>query len=572
MKISRWLGTLGVIVACGPVAFAATWSGTVFNDANGSGRRDNGEAGVAGVAVSNGAQVVLTDASGRFELNGEGDGFVFVVKPRGWSLPADARGLPEFYRRVAGAPTLPAGALDFPLVATPESDTFRALVFADTQVGSDKEVGYFQRTIIEPLLAAGGVLMATDGSGVGSARPADRAVVPGPAGGRPGTPATGAATAGDPALSQTNDRGRLIEPTLPAGAIAFGVTLGDVVNDHPELYPALDQAIARLGVPWHPLLGNHDLDLGALDDRGSAASFEKNYGPSTSAFQQGRVLFVALNNIRYQGGLRYLGGLTANQFEFLDGILRVTPRDDLVVVMTHIPWFFNDPANNELFRPADRARLFALLQDRPNLLLLSGHTHYQRHVFHGAEDGWRGATPLHEYNATAVSGGFWGGPPDANGIPVATQWDGTPHGYAVLSFDGNQAPRIDYRAARHPATHQMNLWGPEVVALKQSYVSYYANVFNAHAGWKIESRVDDRAFNPMRWVVDWDPTYARQYLAQDAGPNPAPSPRLPDPLVSYHLWRAYLPADLGAGTHTIEVRATDPSGTVFTEKRPVQIK
>ncbi len=510
MKMFRWLG-LGWLVGAGfSLAAAATWQGTVFNDANGSGRLDPGEAGVAGVAVSNGAQVVLTDIAGRYELMGEGDGFVFVIKPRGWSIPADARNLPGFYRRVAGVTTPPLGAMDFPLLAAAESDIFRAVVFADTQVGSDREVGYFNRTI------ADGLAGAKD--------------------------------------------------------IAFGVTLGDVVNDHPELYPTLDVSIARIGVPWHPLLGNHDLDLGALEDRGSAATFEKTYGPSTYAFRQGRVLFVALNNVRYQGGLRYLGGLTANQFEFLANLLRVTPRDDLVVVMSHIPWFYNDPAHNELFRLPDRAKLFELLQERPNALLLSGHTHYQRHVFHGADDGWRGAQPLHEYNVAAVSGGFWGGPPDANGIPVATMWDGTPPGYAILSFNGTAIPAMDYQAARHPADYQMSLWGPDVVALKQSYLSYYANVFNAHAGWKIESRVDDRTFNPMRWVVDWDPTYARQYLAQDSGPAPAPSPRLPDPLVSYHLGGAYLPADLSPGTHPIETRATDPAGKVYTARRTVVIK
>jgi hypothetical protein len=309
-----------------------------------------------------------------------------------------------------------------------------------------------------------------------------------------------------------------------------------------------------------------------MQDRGSAATFEAKYGPSTHAFQYGPVLFVALNNVRYQGGLRYLGGLTEGQFDFIGQLLAGTPRETLVVVMMHIPWFFNDPANNATFRMADRARLFGLLAGRPNLLLLSGHSHYQRHVFYTAAEGWTGPEPLHEYNVAAASGGFWGGPPDANGIPIATQWDGTPHGYAILSFDGIRPPQMDYRAARRTADDQIGLWGPAVVALKQGFVSFYANVYNGHEGWKIEARVDDRTFNPMRKVVDWDPAYAAQYLAQDAGPAPAPTPRLPDPLVNYHLWRAYLPADLAAGPHPIEVRATDPSGMIYRATRIVVIR
>ena len=585
---------------------AATWQGTVFNDSNGNGRRDGGEAGIAGVAVSNGAAVVRTDAAGRYVLNGEGEGFVFVVKPRGWRIPVEGSNLPAFYRRLAGGPGAPGdgrsemgdrgvvrvpspgesprqgsagatsgnpgnqqpsmpsaqssgagagtqnpgAALDFPLVAAVEPDAFRALVFADTQVGSEKEIGYLERTIIDGIVNDRG---GPEGQRVGGSDNRGRASGPAlpPAAALPSDPQT---------LRSSDPR------------IAFGVTLGDVTNDKPELYDALNRAIARIGVPWYPLLGNHDLDLGAMQDRGSAATFEAKYGPSTHAFQYGQVLFVALNNVRYQGGLRYLGGLTDGQFGWIEQLLAGTPRETLVVVMMHIPWFFNDPANNATFRLADRARLFGLLAGRPNLLLLSGHSHYQRHVFYTAAEGWTGAVPLHEYNVAAASGGFWGGPPDASGIPIATQWDGTPHGYAILSFDGTKPPQMDYRAARKAPDDQIGLWGPAVVALKQGFVSFYANVYNGHEGWKIEARVDDRTWGPMRKVVDWDPGYAAQYLAQDAGPAPAPTPRLPDPLVNYHLWRAYLPADLAAGPHTIEVRATDPAGMIYTARRDVIIR
>jgi hypothetical protein len=584
MNPFRWL--VGLALAWAPVLFAATWQGTVFHDANGNGRRDPGEAGVADVAVSNGAVIGRTDAAGRYTLEGEGEGFLFVVKPRNWRVPVDALQLPRFYRRLpatsselralssqllAPSSELAASSFDFPLTPAAEPDRFGALVFADTQVGSEKEIGYFQRTIVEPL--ADGRSKMGDGSEVGLPRRGDRDI--GSAVGRVPSPGDNPGRASGPALPNNQ------QPiTNYAEGVAFGVTLGDVVNDKPELYDALNAAIARIGVPWYPLIGNHDLDLGALQDRGSAATFEAKYGPSTFAFQYGPVLFVALNNIRYQGGLRYLGGLTDGQFGFIQQLLAGTPRDTLVVVMMHIPWFYNDPANNETFRLADRTRLFGLLEGRPNLLFLSGHSHYQRHVFYGAAEGWKGPQPLHEYNVAAVSGGFWGGPPDANGIPIATQWDGTPHGYAILTFDGTKPPQMDYQAARpapsDPALSlsngQIGLWGPAVVALKQSYVSFYANVYNGHEGWKIEARVDDRVFNPMRKVVDWDPAYAAQYLAQDAGPNPAPSPRLPDPLVNYHLWRAYLPADLAAGPHTIEVRATDPAGKVYSAKRSVTIR
>jgi hypothetical protein len=283
------------------------------------------------------------------------------------------------------------------------------------------------------------------------------------------------------------------------------------------------------------------------------------------------VLFVALNNVRYLGGPRYIGGLREDQFTFLENLLRVTPRDEPVVLMMHIPWFFPNPSNAETFRMADRARLFALLQDRPNNFWLSGHTHYQRHVFYGAADGWHGASPLHEYNVAAACGGFWGGPPDASGIPIATMWDGTPHGYAILNVDGASV-RTEYRAARESVSYQIGLHAPEAVKAKLGYVSYFANVFNGHDGWTVESRLDGRTFNTMRRVLEWDPTYAQQYLAQDVATAPLTTKRLPDPTVCYHLWRTYLPADLTPGEHTIEVRATDPDGQAFSATRVILVR
>src|SRR3546814_19501093 len=53
--------------ACG-CAVAQAPGGTVFEDGNGNVVRDAGEAGIAGVAVSDGRQVVRTDAQGRHAL------------------------------------------------------------------------------------------------------------------------------------------------------------------------------------------------------------------------------------------------------------------------------------------------------------------------------------------------------------------------------------------------------------------------------------------------------------------------------------------------------------------------
>jgi len=59
-------------------------SGVVFDDTNRNGTKDSGEAGIAGVAVSNQDAVVTTDANGAFRLPSAGTGVVFVSTPDGY--------------------------------------------------------------------------------------------------------------------------------------------------------------------------------------------------------------------------------------------------------------------------------------------------------------------------------------------------------------------------------------------------------------------------------------------------------------------------------------------------------
>ena len=66
-------------------------TGSVFHDLDGDGVRGAREPGLAGVAVSNGRDVVRTDAAGRYRLRVDDDTILFVVKPSGWRTPALAR-------------------------------------------------------------------------------------------------------------------------------------------------------------------------------------------------------------------------------------------------------------------------------------------------------------------------------------------------------------------------------------------------------------------------------------------------------------------------------------------------
>lgn len=127
-------------------------TGIVFHDSNRNKIRDKGELPLAGVAVSNGKEVVLTDKAGKWFLPvGDDTGF-FVVKPSGYMTPVDYSMIPQHYylHKPKGSPDLqvngllPTGPLpksiDFPLWKQIEEKKFKALVFGDTQARGITEV------------------------------------------------------------------------------------------------------------------------------------------------------------------------------------------------------------------------------------------------------------------------------------------------------------------------------------------------------------------------------------------------------------------------------------------------
>jgi 3',5'-cyclic AMP phosphodiesterase CpdA len=97
-------------LACAPGIARADLEGLVFVDANANGRADPGEAPQPGVAVTNGRDLVLSDANGRYRLPERAEGFTAVTRPAGFACET-------WYRKGSG---------DFALVpsASPAEDFF----------------------------------------------------------------------------------------------------------------------------------------------------------------------------------------------------------------------------------------------------------------------------------------------------------------------------------------------------------------------------------------------------------------------------------------------------------------
>src|SRR5690554_6059261 len=83
-------------------------NGVVFEDLNRNGKKERREKGIPGVAVSNGIQVVQTDAQGKYTLPVSDDQIIFVIKPSDYEVPVNENNLPQFFyiHKPNGSPEL----------------------------------------------------------------------------------------------------------------------------------------------------------------------------------------------------------------------------------------------------------------------------------------------------------------------------------------------------------------------------------------------------------------------------------------------------------------------------------
>lgn len=508
--------------------------GVVFLDADRTGKRAPNSKGLAGVRVSNGRDVAVTDAQGRYQLPIGEAGAIFVVKPSGYRVPLSAHNLPQHfylhrpkgtpiatkYEGIARTGALPA-SIDFPLIAHAEPDDFRVVLFGDPQARNLREVDFVARDVVADLVGV---------------------------------------------------------------KAAFGVSLGDNAFNKLDVLEPLNEVTAQMGIPWHAVVGNHDLNFEAPDDRFASETFQRIYGPTYYSFDYGKTHFVVTDNVQWLGK-GYIGAWGARQLEWLANDLKAVPREHLVVVLMHIPLVVLEEERgagkpdqlNEggRFNTTERERFLQILSDHPRTMSVSGHTHVQYHAYLGREEGWTGAGEHHHFNCGTVSGSWWSGAPDEQGIPHTLMRDGTPNGFAFLNCKGGEYD-VEWRVARRPADYQMNVYAP--MRLKKGEAgAVEINVFNGCEQTRVEARVGGGDWKPVTRAPGRDPGFAALKQIEDGLPAfepggvKAPWRGLPGKYNTSHLWKMELPADLKAGAHIIEVRARDKANRVFSERRIVRV-
>ncbi|MAD06310.1 MAG: Cna protein B-type domain containing protein [Gammaproteobacteria bacterium] len=478
-----------ILLIVTPLSQAQTATGRVFIDENRNGLLDEGEVGLANVRVSNGASVVRTDATGRYRLAADEQTIIFITKPSNYAIPVNQHMLPQFYyiHQPNGSPARlrykgiePTGPLpaeiNFPLIERPEKKKFEALLFADTQPQTTRELDYIRDDVVAELVGADA---------------------------------------------------------------AFGMTMGDIMFDDLSMLPRYNAIISKIGIPWYNVPGNHEINFESTNDRYSLETFKKFYGPPYFAFEYADALFVVLDNIDYKGGgeadpadVRGNGGYEArisrSQLQWLAEELKHVEQERLVFIATHAPL----GSENGSYATDNREKLFRLLAGRPNLYSVAGHTHTTDHVYFDKDDGFAGPGKFHHHVLATVSGAWWSGPFDERGIAVSDQRDGTPNGYHILEVDSTDVA-VRFKGAGKPADyqmrivfdvahHQLNVNGirdfkaGELLdgRISQDHLNAAAiivNLFDGGPNSKVRYRVEDGEYRPLKRVLRKDPYMLEQY-------------------------------------------------------------
>ncbi len=521
-------------------AHIATATGTVFLDTNNNQVKDNDEKGLQGVRVSNGQDVVQTDENGKYLLAVSDDTIIFVIKPRGYMTPVDENRLPKFYyiHKPNGSPEglkyagiEPTGPLpetiDFPLTEHPEADTFKALVFGDTQPRSMQEIGWLAHDVIEEVIGTDAV---------------------------------------------------------------FGLSLGDLVGDNLNLFQPLSEVVATIGIPWYNVYGNHDMNRQATDDRYADETYERVFGPTCYSYDWGPVHFINIDNVHFlpdkEDGPPYFSEVGERQLTFIQNDLAFVPKEQLIVISMHIPLTEMRDVKELMKLLNDRPHTLTLSAhthiQRDDFIGQEQGWHgnnKHHHHNHATTSGswWQGTldeigiphTTMRDgapngYGIFTFSGNQYSirfkaarRPADYQ-MNIWSPWEvaqseTTNTDVLVNVFGGNSRSKVEMRLGNDGEWTQMTYTpqkDPYFKALKERDEAYH-----------IERKLHNTVRESMKLLMKEGTELPKRGKRLSYG--------VPK---SYHIWQAKLPQNIKKGTHIIYVRTTDMFGQTYNGRRIIRVK
>lgn len=458
---------------------------------------------LAGVTVSDGEQVVVSDAGGNYKLTGRlRDSLVFVSVPSGYKAPVKGV-VPQFFARVSG----PNPIANFALERLPAETKWRVIVCNDIHLENQskkQDIAQFR--------------------------------------------------AGFAADMQQ------LEPQ--PGTETCIVVLGDMTTDkwwykNQFGLPEYLREMERIGLPAFHMMGNHDHDLrGGPTDRSRAGAFRRLFGPTDYSFNLSGTHWVVMDNFISYGPLDENGeadyreireSFTPEQLEWLRRDLATVNSKTPVVFCTHAPFYHYTDLDTR--KEGCGRKIVRLLSRFKSVLVLTGHTHLNYNVQ---------ITPrMLEHNNISTSGSAWN---TAEVCGINFSRDGTPAGYLQCDIAGAEIAWHyvpcggDWRTGQF-RTYDLNCIPAEYGGQAASN-AVLLNIFNWDPAWQVSVRENGREI-PVKQVWTTDPLYAKAAIGSTL--MRAPSLR---PVCSPHIFRA----EASTPDAPLEIEVTDHFGNVFRER------
>lgn len=487
-----------------------------------------GAKGLADVVVSDGYEVVKTDANGYYQMNSKKkNSYVFISVPSGYEVSAVGI-LPQFTKKLKLMPTVQERA-DFEVFEAGDQTNHTMLVFGDMHMANRTNDKAQFRTF------------TSDVNSYVTAHSQDK---------------------------------------------VYAITLGDMTWDLYwysksycfEQYLADANAIKNLQV-FHTI-GNHDHDMNATGDWDTVVKYKQQVCPNYYSFNVGKVHYISVDNIQCtnatpsttDGSVRQYNDFVVTEvIDWLKKDLSFVAKSTPVVVYMHAPVYSQSGSNS-----LNNASAFtALFSGYSQVLFETGHSHKIWNVT---------KNNITENNSGAVCGAWWWAGKYYPELNVAQ--DGAPCGYRVLEVKGNQISSY-FKGTSRPETLQFRSYDRNQIKITpescgvtnatnaQSFTDYLKkyggygdasssnqviiNVWDYGTGWSI--KVDEKETGKSLVATQttlYDPLFFICYT----GPRFAESSSVSwEPHLSNHMFRV----TASSPTSTLEITVTDDEGRVYKE-------
>jgi hypothetical protein len=491
--------------------------------------------GIAGVTVSDGYEVTVTDNDGIYYLPSQKqNGYVFISVPGNYKV-TNTGNIPQFFKSLTGGSGVEQK--DFSLI---QSDNNRhvVLTMADWHLANrNDDISQFSSGFLA-------------------------------------------------------DVNSLINSYESSGVKVYGLALGDMTWDaywYENNY-ALPQYMTHMNMincTMFHTMGNHDNDPYCAGDLPAEAKFRSIIGPTYYSFNLGSVHYIVLDDIQYinTGGAQGVIGdrnyseiITSNQMTWLaKDLATIADKTKPVIIALHSPLYKNptlDVNGNQVntIDLLNGSTFISNLQGFTNVHIVSGHAH----INYTNEPG----TSLMEHNTGAVSATWWWtGKSGYAGNHICK--DGSPGGYGVWEMNGTEI-RWYYKSTGKDKSYQFRSYDRNQVLITAAnfapnstdaalapYAGVYAspgtpnevliNIWGYDSGWNIE--VKEGTVNlAVERIYAMDPLHIISYEAKrlNAGATPTSSFVTCN---TAHLFRV----TASSSTSTLNIKVTDRFGNVYSE-------